>query len=106
MQISSIRLLFEKKRIGEIVFVVFVVVLWLILSVPDGVRQDPRDHLPLRNPIPGGQRKKGFPSKVPNSPKCDLERLAESCTWCKVQKSSSTKGRLFMWLLFNLDIAV
>ncbi|GFT19481.1 hypothetical protein TNCV_2533831 [Trichonephila clavipes] len=36
-----------------------------------------------RSPIPGGERKQCPPSKVSSSPRCDLERLAESCTWCK-----------------------
>ncbi|GFV04455.1 putative DD41D transposase [Trichonephila clavipes] len=67
--------------------------LWLILSLSEGVLLDPKDHRPLRSPISGGERKNGPPSKVPSSPRCDLEKLAESCTWCKEQKSpASAKG--------------
>ncbi|GFU86426.1 transposable element Tcb1 transposase [Trichonephila clavipes] len=49
-----------------------------IQVILDRVRQDSKDYLPLRNPIPGGERGKGPLWKVLSSPRCDLERLAVS----------------------------
>ncbi|GFW62279.1 hypothetical protein TNCV_912911 [Trichonephila clavipes] len=50
-------------------------------------------NLIARNPIPGGKREKSPPSKVPSSPRFVLERPAESCSWCKEQKSSALTKR-------------
>ncbi|GFW66384.1 hypothetical protein TNCV_3433461 [Trichonephila clavipes] len=65
-----------------------LLLLWLILSLSDGVKQYPKDLLTLKKSNTRRGEEKVSSLESPSSPRYDLERLAESCTWCKEQKSS------------------